>query len=232
MNDDDVDRTLDSKARAVPGVDPALVKRIASSITASLAPAPALPPVSILTAALLLICAVVAAVGAARAGFGGVEKLSLAARVLIFMTLALLACATGAALVREFIPGSRRRVTPPLLVAAVVLVLLAVFGLTFRDPHTDHFFSAGLTCLTTGLLHALPAGFLAWLLLRRGYAVNIVTASLLTGVVAGLAGLTMLELHCTNFQASHVLVWHTAVVPTSAVIGGALAWALSRGGMT
>jgi hypothetical protein len=36
----------------------------------------------------------------------------------------------------------------------------------------------------------------------------------------------MLELHCSNFQALHVLVWHTAVVPVSAAAGAAVGWAL------
>jgi hypothetical protein len=35
----------------------------------------------------------------------------------------------------------------------------------------------------------------------------------------------MLELHCDNFQALHVLFWHTAVVPASGAAGALLAWA-------
>jgi hypothetical protein len=37
-------------------------------------------------------------------------------------------------------------------------------------------------------------------------------------VLAG-SGVTMLELHWANFQALHVLVWHTAVVPVSTAAG-------------
>lgn len=40
----------------------------------------------------------------------------------------------------------------------------------------------------------------------------------------------MLELQCPNFQALHVLVWHTAVVPVCAAAGALLAWALMRYG--
>jgi hypothetical protein len=36
----------------------------------------------------------------------------------------------------------------------------------------------------------------------------------------------MLELHCQNFQAAHVLVWHIAVVPLSGAAGALVAWAL------
>jgi hypothetical protein len=39
------------------------------------------------------------------------------------------------------------------------------------------------------------------------------------GAMAALAGIGMLELHCNNFQALHILVWHTAVLPAGAAIG-------------
>lgn len=44
------------------------------------------------------------------------------------------------------------------------------------------------------------------------------------GALAGLTGLAMLELHCQNLKAIHVIVWHVAVVVTS----GALGWAIGR----
>jgi len=35
-----------------------------------------------------------------------------------------------------------------------------------------------------------------------------------------------LELHCPNLEAAHVLVWHVAVVPVSAVVGALVGWAV------
>ena len=99
--------------------------------------------------------------------------------------------------------------------------LLGVFGLLFHEYHTDHFISAGIACLLTGLACAAPAALLCWLLMRRGFAVSPVTAGLVCGALAGLAGVGLLELNCVNFQALHVIVWHTAVVAASAA-GGAL----------
>jgi hypothetical protein len=106
------------------------------------------------------------------------------------------------------------------------VALLAVFALLFRNYRTEHFVSAGIACLVTGLLLAIPAALLSWLLMRRGFAVNSVSAGLVGGALAGLCGVTMLELHCANFQALHVLVWHTAVVSVSAAAGALLGWAL------
>jgi len=50
--------------------------------------------------------------------------------------------------------------------------------------------------------------------------VNSVSAGLMAGTLAGLAGVGLLELHCPNFQATHILVWHTMVVPVSGALGG------------
>ena len=112
------------------------------------------------------------------------------------------------------------------MLTGVSMALLGVFAYVFRYYHTDHFIAAGIACLLTGLLMAIPAAMLSWLLLRRGFAVNFLAAGLAGGTLAGLCGVTMLELHCANFQALHVLVWHTAVVPASAAAGALTGWAL------
>ena len=94
-----------------------------------------------------------------------------------------------------------------------------MLALCFRDYRTTHFMHAGLVCLGIGVLHAIPAGLLSWLVLRRGFAVDAVSAGLAAGTLAGLAGVGMLELHCPNFQAAHVLVWHLGVLLMSAGLG-------------
>jgi hypothetical protein len=99
------------------------------------------------------------------------------------------------------------------------VVLLAVFASLFHDYHTDHFVAVGLVCLATGVVHAIPAALLSLWVLRRGFAVNFVSAGMVAGTLGGLAGVTLLELHCPNFQAAHILVWHTAVVVVSGGLG-------------
>ena len=227
MTDEEVDKILQRASGVAPGVEPALLKRIADSINSSLRPVRPLPPTWVLTGALALICAAVAVAAAARAGFYGIEKLGTWERVLIFTTLGILVWAAGKEFVRQLIPGSRQRLGVGALLMIVGAALLGVFALVFRDYRTDHFISAGIACLLTGLLLAIPAALLSWLLLARGFAVNPVAAGLVGGALAGLCGVTMLELHCANFQALHVLVWHTAVVPLSAALGALVAWALS-----
>jgi hypothetical protein len=60
----------------------------------------------------------------------------------------------------------------------------------------------------------------------RGLAMRGPSAGIAGGTLAGLAGVTALELHCANFQAPHVLLWHTAVVPVSAAAGALVGWLL------
>jgi hypothetical protein len=102
------------------------------------------------------------------------------------------------------------------------VVLLAIFAVLFRDYHTEQFVHQGMICLVAGMAHAIPTAFASWLLLRRGFAVNPVAAGLVAGTLGGLAGVTMLELHCPNFQAFHVMLWHTAVILVSAGAGALL----------
>jgi hypothetical protein len=141
-------------------------------------------------------------------------------RALIFSTVGILTWVAATEFVHEMIPGSRRWMSAGTLLGMVSALLVCVFALMFHDYHTDHFVSVGLVCLVTGVLHAVPAALLSWFLLRRGFAVNSVSAGLMAGTLAGLAGVGLLELHCPNFQATHILVWHTMVVPVSGALGG------------
>ena len=212
MKDEDIDDILKKAAQAPQDLDPLVLERIGDSIKPSLRPVRPLPPVWLMAVGLVLVCAGVSLAGAARGGFFGVEKMNLLERSLVFPALGLLACLAAVSFVHQMIPASRLRVSPGALLVLSSVALLAVFAPLFRDYHTDHFFLAGIACLLTGLLHAIPAGLLSWLMLRRGFAVNPASAGLVAGALGGLAGVGMLELHCPNFQAAHILVWHTAVV--------------------
>ena len=209
VRDEDVDKVLHKASGVAPQVEPALLKRIADSINSSLQPVRLLPPTWMLTAGLALICAAVAVAAAAGTGFYGVIKLGLWERVLIFSTLGVLVWVAAKEFVTQLIPGSRRHFSVGAFLTIGSTALLGVFALVFRDYRTDHFISAGLACLRAGLLLAIPTAVLSWLPLRRGFAVNSVAAGLVGGALAGLCGVTMLELHCANFQALHVRVAHS-----------------------
>jgi hypothetical protein len=226
VKEEKLDQILNRSAGEPPDVKPEVLNRIADSVKASLRPVRVLPSKGILTGGVLLVCAAVAVIGAARLGFFGFARMDSLERWLIFCLLGMLAWAAADSFAGAMLPGSRRHMTAAALLGWSCVAMLAVFGLLFRDYATHNFFSIGIACLVAGLLHAIPAGLLSWLVLRRGFAVDAVKAGLAAGLVGGLAGIGMLELHCPNFEVTHLLVWHTAVIPVSGALGAGVGWLL------
>jgi hypothetical protein len=223
MDDRQINRILESAARPGYRVQPAVLARITNSIHTSLRPVRS-APTWVLAGGLFLLCAAVAVAGAAWSGFAGFEALSPGARVIILSILALLAWIVSRELVSQWTPGSRRDLAPGALIASACGILLCVFALLFTDSHSEHWLAAGLACLSMGVLHAIPAAVLATWLLRRGLAVAPVAAGAIAGTLGGLSGVTVLELHCPNLDASHVVFWHVAVIPVSAALGALVGW--------
>ena len=228
MRDDEIDEVLRQAAGASPNVDPALLDRVSRSIGASLRPVRPLPAPPVLIGALVAVCVAVAAAGAALLGPHGIQRMNTAEIGLIFSTLGILIWLAAAVSVSEMIPGSPRRVAAWVPPAAGSLALIAIFALLFHDYRTERFVPQGMACLTAGLLHAIPTAIAGWWILHRGFAVNSLAAALAQGSLAGLAGVCMLELHCPNFEAPHLMLWHTAVLWLSAATGALLVWAVRR----
>jgi hypothetical protein len=78
-----------------------------------------------------------------------------------------------------------------------------------------------------GLLAAVPF----WILLRRGAVLSPRVTGAATGLLAGLAGTSTLEIHCPNLDVRHILVSHLGVAVLGAVAGftaGVIVESLSR----
>jgi len=222
MRDKDIDDVLHRAASASPDVDPALVDRIANSLGASLRPVRPLPSSGVLVAILVAACVAAASAAAAILGPHGIRAMSAARIALIFPVLLTLISLAAVVCESEMIPGSRHRVAPWVLLVSGCLALTAVFALLFTDYRSERFVPQGIACLTAGLLLAIPTAVISWWVLRRGFAVNSLAAGVAMGTLAGLAGVSMLELHCRNFEAPHVMVWHTAVLALSGAAGALL----------
>lgn len=218
MNDRDIDELLNG-IKVPQGPRAETLAHVAASIAGSMRPVRPLPPRWVLIGGAAFVCALVAMAGAAAMGFSGIAKMTMLQRSAVFSALLILMLGAAGELVSAIIPGSRRRISSGNLLVGSALCLEAVSFICFRDYQTSHFVHAGLVCLGIGLLHAIAAGVLSWLVLRRGFAVDPVSAGLAAGALAGLAGIAMLELHCSNFQAAHVLVWHIGVLLVSAGLG-------------
>jgi hypothetical protein len=131
-------------------------------------------------------------------------------------------------LVSQFIPGSRHFVAPRVLAITIVALLFGVSAFLLRDYRIDHFITTGVSCLTTGLICAAPSGLISAWILRRGFAVNPLSAGLALGILSGISGVAMLELHCANFQRLHLL-WHLLVVPVAGIVSTLVGqWVVER----
>lgn len=217
---DKLDQIL-ARAAATEPVEPELLERIAGAVLPGLRPVRPMPSAWVIVAGLLLLSVAVGTAAAAILGMYGIAKLSDAEAMLIFAAIALFGMLAASQSAAEMVPGSKRMANPLALMAGASLALMGLFATLFSGYAMDDFVHQGVPCLRAGLSIALPAGGGAWLILRRGFAVNATAAGLAAGTLAGLAGVTMLELHCANLRAIHVMAWHVAVVPLSAA-GGAL----------
>lgn len=218
MRDGDIDNILNAAAEGSP-VDAALVERLAQSLGASARPVRPLPGRRAIWTALFVVCAAVGCLSAALLGIHGLPKMNTGQALSIFGALCGLISLAAVACVEQMTPGGRRHFPAGWSIAGGCVLLAGLFSAAFDDREVANFVQAGLVCLKAGVAVAIPAAVGGWLLVRRGYFVTPVAAGAAVGTLAGLAGITMLELHCPNFEVLHVMVWHTAVLPASALLG-------------
>jgi hypothetical protein len=174
---------------------------------------------------LLFGCAIiflsVVAVGVLLLGMNGWGALSLVQRIVVFVTLAASAVLLAVSLVRQMVPGSKQAVAPAVLLVAILVVLLMVIAITFRSERESAYIAGGLMCMKNGLAFSAPAAVLLWFILRRGAILYPKLIGAIAGGLAGLAGLSVLEINCPNLNAFHILIWHEGVLVFGS-LGGAL----------
>ncbi len=219
MTDNEVDSVLKWAVEVPHEVDGAVVERVSNTVLLALRPVRPLPSERVITSVLMIIFFLVATLGATYLGFSGSHVLSRAENLVISWVLALLAGWAATATAAAMLPGSKSRFDARILLAICTGAFVAVFAILFHDYRLVRFFSEGINCLGIGLLHAAVAGFLLWLVLRRGVILDPVAAGVALGTLAGLSGLVMLEMHCPILKAMHLIVWHTAVIPLSGLVG-------------
>jgi hypothetical protein len=219
MTPDEIGKMLAQAAnRAFPQGEESNTTRVEAAILKDLRPVRPLAPAWMLTLALLALFAVFAAASALALGMYGLHVLSPPQRALIFSALLPTACLAAVACAREMSPaGGTRRGAIALIFAS--LLFPAVFALAFHGYGVRNLVKEGIPCLVAGLCVAIPAGLAVALILRRGFVLDWSAAGVAAGALSGLAGLGMLELHCANLKAIHVIVWHVAVVVASGAIG-------------
>jgi hypothetical protein len=198
-----------------------LLRRIQTGILEDLRPIRPLAPTPILLLGCAIIFLSVMAVGVLLLGLSGWDALSLIQRIAVFVTLASSAALLAVSMVRQMAPGSKHIFAPAVLLVTILVVLMMVIAATFRSQQESRFLASGVMCMKNGLIYSMPAGFLLWLIVRRGAILYSKLIGAVAGGLAGLAGLSVLEANCPNLNVFHILLWHGGVVVISS-LGGAL----------
>jgi len=201
--------------------------RIQTNIVAALKPVRPLPPSSIYLFACAVIFFSVAAAGTLLLGTNGWHAVTMAQRIAVSTTVSASAVLLAVSMVRQMVPGSKHAIAPATLALAIFAALILMMAGTFRSREESAFIADGLICMKNGLTYAIPATFLLWLTLRRGTILLPKFMGAAVGGLAGLIGLSVLEVNCPNLNVFHILVWHGGVVLISS-LGGALVGAVTE----
>ena len=229
MKPDDIDRIIEQAAGriAAHGEDSRVVESVASALLKDLRPVRPLSPVWLFSALLVGLFAFFAVLSGSILGLHGIRVLGPLQMAWIFSALLGTATVAAVASAHEMRPASGVRFGyfVPVIVNALFLI---VFATLLTGYGMRHFVAEGIPCLVAGLSVSLPAAVAIALILRRGFVLDWKKAGTVAGTLAGLAGLGMLELHCANLKAIHVMAWHVAVVIMSGTVGFAIGWTADR----
>jgi hypothetical protein len=198
------------------------LNRIQARIVENLKPVRPLAPGRFFLFACAIIFLCVVAIGATAFGMTGWSALSMAQRIAVFATLAASAVLLAVSMVGQMVPGNKYALAPTVLPIGILAALMIVLAATFRPHQEPAFIANGLACVKNGLTYSIPAAFLFWLLVRRGAILYPKFIGAAAGGLAGLVGLSVLEINCPNLNVFHILVWHWGVVLFSSAAGALL----------
>jgi hypothetical protein len=204
------------------GLTAGQLERIQASIVKTLKPVRPLAPARLFLFACAIIFLSIVAIGVMPSGMHGWAALGMGQRVAVFATLAASAVLLGVSMVGQMVPGSKYALAPAALPVGILTVLLILIAAIFRPQADPGFFQSGLTCMKNGLTYSIPGALFFWLLVRRGAILFPKLIGAAAGGLAGLIGLSVLEMNCSNLDVYHILVWHGGVVVISSVAGALL----------
>jgi hypothetical protein len=136
--------------------------------------------------------------------------------------LSTLAIGTGLlvySLVNQMVPGSRHRIPPAPLAVGITVLVAMVMAVLFQVQQEENFWGNTWICIRAGTLVGALAAVPFWLVLRRGAILSPRMTGAAAGLLAGLAGTSMLEMHCPILDVSHILLAHLGVAVLSALAG-------------
>ncbi len=199
-------------------MSPALT-RLARGLAADISPTQPMAPAGFYLTAFLGIFASVVSFGIFREGTRALTAMNLVQILSILGALGACAFLLASSLVAQMAPASLHRFRPEFLPATVIVMLSVVAGVLFQFRDATRFWVRGWACLRMGFPFALLAAGPLWVVLRRGAILSPRAAGAAVGLLAGLAGTSILEIHCPNLDLSHILVWHVGVSVLGSLCG-------------
>lgn len=217
MKDREIDALLSSSS--LPALGSAQIKNIEAAVLSDLKPVRPLASAGVYSAAFAGLFITACIVGWLVVGERGWHALSALQRDLIFVPLAVIAALAVYSIVHQMTPAAKYPRSAALLAVAVFLWLFVFMLLIFRPASEAAFVEHGLACFRIGMLFAIPTALLFVLLLRRGAGLMPLLTGATAGGLAGLAGLTVLEIHCPNLNLYHIVIWHVSVTVVCVLLG-------------
>ncbi len=217
LTDRDIDQLME--AQPIPAIPAGRLKSIETALSANLKPVRPMASDSMYLAAFGGIF-VIACIGCcSMIGGYGWQVLSALQKLAVFAPLAMIALVLTFSIVRQLRPAATYARITAIMSAGLFLLLLLSMILNFHPARESGFIQNGLACFRTGMLSAVPAALLFALPFSRGAGLSPLLTGAAAGGLAGLVGLTVLEIHCPNLNVLHIVVWHVSVTVVCALLG-------------
>jgi len=203
-------------------LSPAAVRKIAESLADNLRPVRPLAPARYFAGAFAGIFVSIVALNVYRLGAFAIAVMTPVQTTAILSTLAIATGLLVYSLVNQMVPGSRHRLPPAPFAVGITILVAMVMAVLFQVQREENFWGNAWVCIRAGTLVGALAAVPFWLVLRRGSILFPSMTGAAAGLLAGLAGTSMLEMHCLNLDASHILLSHLGVAILCAVAGLAI----------
>ena len=198
---------------------PATLRQIAEGIATNLRPVRPVAPARYFFGAFVGIFVSIVALSVYRMGAFAIAVMTPLQTAAILSALASAPVCWLTRWCNQMVPGSRHRIPPRLLPVGITISLTIAIAVLFQFQHERHFWGNAWACIRAGTPIGVLAAVPFWLVLRRGAILSPGMTGAATGLLAGLVGTSVLEIHCPNLDAWHILVSHLGVAILCALAG-------------
>jgi hypothetical protein len=198
---------------------PATLRQIERAMVADFLPVRPVAPAARRFAVFGGIFGCFVAFGVYRMGAFAIAVMSPLQACAILSALAISAGLMAYSLANQMVPGSPHRIPPRPLAGGILISLPVAIVLLFQFQHEADFWTGNWACISAGTPFSVLAAIPLWLVLRRGAVLSPRMTGAATGLLAGLVGTSVLEIHCPNLDAGHILVAHLGVSLLCATAG-------------